>query len=140
PGSGGAGEEEEDDRTCLVAAKGCPRRAKGGDVLTLIDSVFGRRSRSSKLPGMRVVVATGTVIRILLCDRLVALPVTATVQTRGSRLFARASVKPSRADREQEGSSLFFVQLPTNFRGRWPRARGGRTAFPRSCGARGKRQ
>ncbi|CAN0450441.1 unnamed protein product, partial [Ectocarpus fasciculatus] len=51
----------------------------GGDVLTLIDSVFGRRSRSSKLPGMRVVVATGTVIRILLCDRLVALPVTATV-------------------------------------------------------------
>ncbi|CAN0395589.1 unnamed protein product, partial [Ectocarpus fasciculatus] len=48
--------------------------------------------------------------------------------------------EPSRADREQEGSSLFFVQLPTNFRGRWPRARGGRTAFPRSCGAREKRQ
>ncbi|CAN0166067.1 unnamed protein product [Ectocarpus fasciculatus] len=52
----------------------------------------------------------------------------------------RPGQQPSRADREQEGGSLFFVQLPANFRGRWPRARGGRTAFPRSCGARGKRQ
>ncbi|CAM9850801.1 unnamed protein product [Ectocarpus fasciculatus] len=61
-GSGGVGGEKDDDRTRLAAAKGCPRRAKRGDVLTLIDSVFGRRSRCSKLPRMRVVVVPGNVM------------------------------------------------------------------------------
>ncbi|CAM9628916.1 unnamed protein product, partial [Ectocarpus sp. 12 AP-2014] len=53
--SGGAGEEEDDDENIFGVGESVSKGdgGKGGDVLTLIGSDVGRRSRSSKLPGMR---------------------------------------------------------------------------------------
>ncbi|CAM9536853.1 unnamed protein product, partial [Ectocarpus fasciculatus] len=127
PGPGGAGEEEDDDRTCLAAAKRCPRRAKGGDVLALIDSVFGRLSRSSKLPGMRWWWRPEPSSEYLLCDRPVALPVTATVQTRGSRLFARANnLAELTESRKAAASSSCSCRLISEAAGRVPEGEGRR--------------
>ncbi|CAM9816237.1 unnamed protein product, partial [Ectocarpus sp. 13 AM-2016] len=109
-GSGGAGEEEDDDEDMFGVGESVSKGdgGKGGDVLTLIGSDVGRRSRSSKLPGMRV---TGNVMSEHDSMRPVALPVTATAQTPGSRLFAQANNQAELT--EEEDSSLFFVQLPT---------------------------
>ncbi|CAM9592267.1 unnamed protein product [Ectocarpus fasciculatus] len=112
-GSGEAGEEEDDDEDMFgvgeaMSKEGKGEGGKGGDVLTLIGSDVGRRSRSSKLPGMRV---TGNVMSEDDSMRPVALPVTATAQTPGSRLFAQANNQAELT--EEEDSSLFFVQLPT---------------------------
>ncbi|CAN0009941.1 unnamed protein product, partial [Ectocarpus sp. 4 AP-2014] len=54
-GSGGAGEEEDDDENMFGVGESVSKGGggKGGDLLTLIGSDVGRRSRSSKLPGMR---------------------------------------------------------------------------------------
>ncbi|CAB1105645.1 unnamed protein product [Ectocarpus sp. CCAP 1310/34] len=109
-GSGGAGEEEDDDENMFGVGESVSKGGGGkeGDVLTLIGSDVGRRSRSSKLPGMRV---TGNVMSEDDSMRPVALPVTATAQTPGSRLFAQANNQAELT--EEEDSSLFFVQLPT---------------------------